>query len=84
MHACGLWWSVSVYMDGRSRLEGGIMTSFLLGAFTSFPESDRDRDGRLSIMDMMDWLAKRTREFNASRQLQDQVDVPLLYGDPKG
>ena len=65
-------------------LEGGIMTRFLLDAFTSFPESDRDRDGRLSIMDMMEWLAKKTRQFNASRQLEDQVDVPLLYGDQRG
>jgi uncharacterized caspase-like protein len=65
-------------------LEGGVMTSFLFDAFDLFPESDHDRDGRLSIMDMMEWLSKSTRKYNASLQLEDQVDVPLLYGDQRG
>jgi hypothetical protein len=65
-------------------LGGGIMTSFLIEALQTPNGSDKDRDGRLSVADTMEWLRLRTREYNANREPHEQVDIPILYGDLRG
>jgi hypothetical protein len=67
-----------------AELGGGIMTSFLIEAFKAPDRSDKDRDGRLSVADTMEWLRLRTRAYNAMRDVVDQIDVPILYGDLRG
>jgi len=67
-----------------SELGGGIMTSFLLDALSNPERSDKDRDGRLSVADVMEWLRARSREFNATVGPDGQVDIPILYGDMRG
>jgi hypothetical protein len=61
-----------------AELGGGIMTSFLIEAFTAPDRSDRDRDGRLSVAETMEWLRLHTRAYNAVRDVADQIDVPIL------
>ena len=60
------------------------MTSFLIEAFKAPEQSDKDRDGRLSVAETMEWLRLRTRAYNAMRDVVDQIDVPILYGDLRG
>jgi hypothetical protein len=67
-----------------TELGGGIMTTFLIEALRTPSGSDKDRDGRLSVADTMEWLRLRTRDYNADREPHEQVDIPILYGDLRG
>jgi hypothetical protein len=65
--------------------QSGFLTNLLVAALSDkFKQADHDRDGRLSLQDLLNWLEAETSRYNESQRAADKIDVPELYGDFRG
>ncbi|MBD1858590.1 caspase family protein [Leptolyngbya boryana FACHB-1624] len=69
----------------RSTLHGGFLTTHLYLALTDrFNELDRDKDGKITVDDLKDWLYDQANKYNGEREKDQHIPCPMLRGKAQG
>jgi hypothetical protein len=69
----------------NSALQGGFLTIHLYLALTDrFSELDKDRDGKITVEDLKNWLSEQVNEYNGRKEKDQHIPTPMLRGSTQG